>query len=126
MVDLWLQYCMSYTADVSLAYPRREYGKKSEIVRYETYYKQLDLYYQFSYRFGKIMDTEWLEQERERTEAAIMRYLSRGKKNYIATCRYCGRLLPVGSMSRSCDACRRSGQRDTEAYRRRGGRRTAG
>lgn len=29
--------------------------------KYETYYRKLDLYYQFSHRFDKIIDEDWLE-----------------------------------------------------------------
>lgn len=118
---------MNYPADVCLDHPvmdgmrRRISGRKSRagetsglsdgrneknsMQNYETYYKKLDLYYQFSYRFDKIIDEEWLVREREKTEAVIMRFLSRGKKGYIARCQYCGRLLPVGYMAGKCKRC---------------------
>ena len=105
VVALWLEYCKTYTADVSLEKPVLRRDKSRGIMQYETYYKQLDLYYQFSHRMQKVIDTEWLDSEREKTEAAIMRYLTRGKHNYIARCRYCGRLLPLGSPFQVCDAC---------------------
>lgn len=78
---------------------------RKSMQNYETYYKKLDLYYQFSYRFDKVVDEEWLAKERERTEGVIMRYLSKGKKGYIARCQYCGRLLPVGYPSGKCRRC---------------------
>ncbi len=78
---------------------------KKSMQSYETYYKKLDLYYQFSYRFDKVIDQEWLTKERERTEAMIMRYLSKGKKGYIARCQYCGRMLPVGYSAGKCRRC---------------------
>ncbi len=90
----------SYGIDVSES---RE--AKRSMQCYETYYKKLDLYYQFSYRFDKVIDQEWLTKERERTEAMIMRYLSKGKKGYIARCQYCGRLLPVGYAAGKCRRC---------------------
>ena len=127
VVKQWLEYCMNYPADVCLDHPvmdgmrRRISGRKSRagetsglsdgrneknsMQNYETYYKKLDLYYQFSYRFDKIIDEEWLVREREKTEAVIMRFLSRGKKGYIARCQYCGRLLPVGYMAGKCKRC---------------------
>ncbi len=105
VVALWLQYCKTYTADVSLEKPVLHRDRKRGIMQYETYYKQLDLYYQFSHRMQKVIDEEWLESEREKTEMAIMRYLTRGKHNYIARCRYCGKLLPLGSPFQVCDAC---------------------
>lgn len=126
VVKQWLEYCMDYPADSYLEHPKMDYtrrrrgadgGEKQRIIsrreeerknamqNYETYYKKLDLYYQFSRRFGKTVDEEWLNEERGRTEAAIMRYLSKGKKGYIARCQYCGRLLPVGYTFGRCQRC---------------------
>lgn len=105
VVDLWLHYCKTYTADVSLERPVLCRDKKAGIQQYETYYKQLDLYYQFSHRMQKELDEEWLAEQREKTEMRIMNYLTRGKQNYIARCKYCGRLLPLGSPFQVCDDC---------------------
>ena len=52
-----------------------------------------------------MIDEEWLDAEREKTEMMIMKYLTKGKKNYIARCRYCGKLLPLGSAFQVCDGC---------------------
>lgn len=105
VVDLWIQYCKTYTADVSLEKPVLCRDRRAGIMQYETYYKQLDLYYQFSHRMQKVIDEEWLDAEREKTEMAIMRYLTKGKHNYIARCRYCGRQLPLASPFQVCDGC---------------------
>lgn len=50
------------------------------LVRYETFYKMLDLYYQFSTRLGKNIDADRLVREREKTEETIMRYLAKNKR----------------------------------------------
>lgn len=105
VVSLWLTYCQTYSADVSLTKPRLDTRDRGGILKYETYYKQLDLYYQFSHRMGKIVDEEWLRREREHTESNIMRYLTKGKTNYIARCQYCGKLLPLTGAYRICDDC---------------------
>ncbi len=105
VVALWLDYCMTYSADVSLPRPKLDPRDRGGIMKYETYYKQLDLYYQFSHRMGKIIEEEWLRREREKTEANIMRYLTKGKASYVSRCPYCGRLLPFGSPFRMCDDC---------------------
>ena len=106
VVEQWLEYCQCYNADVTLPYPDLELCGPSGIAQYETYYKELDLYYQFSHRLGKIIDEDWLESERADTEGKIMHFLTRGKKAYISTCRYCGRVLPVGSSGRLCQRCK--------------------
>ena len=111
MVELWLQYCCTYTADVSLEKPVLHREKKGGIQQYETYYKQLDLYYQFSTRLGKNIDADRLVREREKTEETIMRYLAKNKKDYIGKCRYCGAPLPVGSTFMVCDRCYRETRR---------------
>ena len=105
VVSLWLDYCKTWSADVSLERPVLRREKKGGILQYETYYKQLDLYYQFSHRMKKEIDEEWLAAEREKTELQIMNYLAKGKQNYIARCRYCGKLLPLGSPFQVCDRC---------------------
>lgn len=79
--------------------------KKGGIQQYETYYKQLDLYYQFSHRMQKVIDEDWLGDQRAKTEMQIMKYLTKGKQTYIARCRYCGKLLPLGSPFQVCDNC---------------------
>ncbi len=105
LVDLWLYYCQTYTADVSLHFPSlmmcREYG----LTRYETFYKMLDLYYQFSVRLGKNIDMDRLNREREKTEATIMKLLAKNKADYIAKCRYCGKAMALGTPKQICDKC---------------------
>ena len=118
VVDLWLHYCKTYTADISLERPVLHRDKKAGIQQYETYYKQLDLYYQFSHRMQKVVEEDWLRREREKTEMKIMSYLTKGKQNYIARCRYCGKLLPLGSTFQVCDDCFRQERRNFAQARR--------
>lgn len=105
VVSQWLRYCQNYPADVRLKHPDRNCGTKQGLQKFETYYRKLDLYYQFSHRFDKIIDKEWLELERTKTEATIMQFLAKGKKSYIARCQSCGRMLPVGYPFKICDRC---------------------
>ena len=90
---------------MTLDFPTLEMCSDQGLMKYETYYKMLDLYHQFSSRMGKTIDAERLKAERERAEDTIMRYLSRDKKSYIQKCKYCGRALPLGYPFRVCDAC---------------------
>lgn len=104
VVRLWGEYCMNYTADISLDKPR-SYSRYKGLQKYESYYKKLDLYYQLSMRLGKLVDEEWLENEREKTQDIIMQLLAKDKNEYILRCRYCGRILPVDSPFRVCKQC---------------------
>jgi ATP-dependent RNA helicase SUPV3L1/SUV3 len=105
VVRLWGEYCMNYTADISLEKPRR-HSRYQGLMRLESYYKKLDLYYQLSTRLGKLIDMEWLEDEREKTQDEIMQLLLQDKHEYILRCKYCGRILPVDSPYRMCEKCR--------------------
>ncbi|MDO4294205.1 MAG: helicase-related protein [Eubacteriales bacterium] len=115
IVALWLYYCKTYTADVALHFPALLMCTDAGLVRYETFYKMLDLYYQFSTRLGKNIDADRLVHEREKTEETIMRYLAKSKKDYIQKCRYCGAPLPVGVPFMVCDKCYRETRRGRRA-----------
>lgn len=121
IVDLWLYYCETYTADVSLHFPALSMCTDKGLMRYETFYKMLDLYHQFSTRLGKEMDTERLAREREKTEDTIMRYLVGNKRDYIQKCKYCGKPLPFGFGFTVCDECRKSGRRFSLMGHKKGG-----
>ena len=105
IVELWLYYCKTYTADVSLHFPALIMCSDNGLMRYETFYKMLDLYYQFSVRLGKEIDLDRLDREREKTEETIMRHLAKNKKEYICKCKYCGTVLPLATTGRVCDKC---------------------
>lgn len=105
VVSQWKRYCMSYTSDICLDKPTK--GSRYEgLMRLESYYKKLDLYYQMSVRLGKIVDVDWLEEERDKTQTQIMQMLSKSKDEYILRCKYCGRVIPIGSSSSICRDCR--------------------
>lgn len=108
VINLWNQYCTTYTADVSLARPSRR-SRHEGLMRLESYYKKLDLYYQCSYRLGKWIDTDWLDREREKTQDSIMQLLTEDKHEYILRCKYCGRILPVDSPFGVCRRCYHAG-----------------
>lgn len=105
IVELWLEYCKTYTADVSVMFPTLAICYDRGLAKYETYYKMLDLYHQFSVRMGKVLDEERLNKEREKTENKIMRFLSGKKADYIEKCKYCGKTLPLGYEFKVCEDC---------------------
>jgi hypothetical protein len=61
-------------------------------------------------RLGKLIDMQWLEDEREKTQDEIMQMLLVDKHEYILRCKYCGRILPVDSPYRMCEGCRREAE----------------
>lgn len=109
VVQLWGEYCMNYTADISLEKPRK-HSRYQGLLKFESYYKKLDLYYQLSMRLGKLVDSAWLEEEREKTQDTIMQLLSQDKHEYILRCKYCGRILPIDSPARLCNRCKKESE----------------
>ena len=104
VIDQWRRYCMSYTSDIMLDRPDKR-SRYQGLQKFESYYKKLDLYYQLSVRLGKLIDSEWLENERDRTQNTIMQLLAKDKGEYILRCKYCGRILPIGSAYNLCNDC---------------------
>lgn len=104
VVKLWNRYCETYTADIMLTRPSKQ-SRYEGLHKYESYYKKLDLYYQFSMRMGKLYDARWLEEEREATQDHIMELLALDKDEYILRCKYCGKILPIDSPTRLCRRC---------------------
>ena len=107
-MDLWKEYCRTYTAGPSVRFPEWElvHGQTG-LERAETYYKMLDLYNLFSSRMGKVMDEERLRRERIETEETILSELRKNKKSYLKRCRYCRKVLPLGSAFSLCERCYR-------------------
>lgn len=105
-MSMWRSYCRNYTADVSLVFPSYDMVKgATTLEKAETYYKLLDLYHQFSTRFGKVADVERVREERVKTEEIILKELGKSKSFYLRKCNVCGKLLPIGTKSSLCDKC---------------------
>jgi len=103
---LWLEYCKTYNADVSVRFPSLSRVRGDTMLeRAETHYKMLDLYHQISIRFGKVMDEARLYRERLSTEELIMSELRKSKRSHMQRCRYCGKVLPVGYPFTVCEEC---------------------
>ena len=114
LVDQWRRYCISYTADISLEHPVKK-SRYEGLMKLESYYKKLDLYYQFSVRLGKLIENDWLEEERDKTQTQIMQMLLKDKNEYILRCKYCGTILPVGTNFNLCNDC--YGMRPSRSWR---------
>lgn len=107
---LWLSYCLNYNADVSLEFPEFDNVYAVTLLeKAESYYKQLDLYSQFSRRMGKITEEERLETAKQDTEKLINEELTGNKKNYLRRCLRCNNILPVSYKGKYCGRCEQSG-----------------
>lgn len=120
-IKLWKHYCLTYNADKELDFPGLEsVCAPTMLEKAELYYKQLDLYNQFSRRMGKKLDEEQLEKAKCDTERLINEELLKNKEDYLKRCSSCGKILPMVYRGKYCIPCE---QRRTA---RRGGQWSAG
>jgi len=105
IVDLWVKYCKDYAADITLKFPRVSDLDGPELERWETYYRQLDLYHNFSLRMGKVIKEDKLREKKEYADEKIMAILDESKHGFVKRCRYCGKIMPIGVGSSVCDSC---------------------
>lgn len=103
---LWKKYCMTYSADISVKFPSMDMvNGQTELQRLETFYKMLDLYYQFSIRMGKVYDERRLLETKADTEDRIQTILQKRKTNFIRRCNVCGKPMALEEKARMCEAC---------------------
>lgn len=117
VVDLWKDYCREYRAAEELEFP---YSPGGDLYDLESYYKMLDLYFQFSRKVGLPVQAENLTQERHETEEEISRILKMECSSYSRKCTVCKRELP---WNYSFSICQRCFERGKSENRGRGGAR---
>lgn len=111
VMDLWKDYCKEYQYVEELDFPCTIGDNLYDL---ETYYKMLDLYFQFSRKVGLPMDLEGLEEERRETEEEINRILKNECSSYTRKCTECGREMPWNHPFSICEHCHMRAQRRRE------------
>lgn len=102
VVDLWKDYCREYRDADELEFP---YSPGGDLYDLESYYKMLDLYFQFSRKVGLPVQAENLLNERHETEAEISRILKMECSSYSRKCSICKRELPWDYSFSICEKC---------------------
>ncbi|MDO5416913.1 MAG: helicase-related protein [Lachnospiraceae bacterium] len=102
VVDLWKDYCREYRNVSELEFP---YSPGGDLYDLESYYKMLDLYFQFSRKVGLPVQVENLAEERHQTETEISRILKMECSSYSRKCSICGRELPWNYAFSICEKC---------------------
>lgn len=118
VMDLWKDYCREYREAEELEFP---YSPGSDLYDLESYYKMLDLYFQFSRKAGLPIREESLSEERRETEEEISRILRTECGSYTRKCSACGRELSWDYPFPICEKCFERGK--TRNPRRYSGRR---
>ena len=116
VMDLWRDYCRDYRDVSELEFP---YSPGDDLYDLESYYKMLDLYFQFSRKVGLPVQKENLSAERRETEGKISQILKEECSSYTRKCSFCGRELAWDYPFSICERCfqrgknggRRSGSR---------------
>ena len=119
VMDLWKDYCLEYRDADELEFP---YSPGDDLYDLESYYKMLDLYFQFSRKVGLPMQLENLTEERRQTEEEISRILKMECSSYSRKCSICNRELPWNYGFSVCERCFERGKTNAHSrYGRSGG-----
>lgn len=100
--DLWRDYCRDYRAVEELEFP---YSPGDDLYGLESYYKMLDLYFQFSRKTGLPVRAGSLDEERRRTEEEISRILKTECASYSRKCSSCAKPLSWDYPFSICEKC---------------------
>ena len=120
VMDLWKDYCRDYRDADELEFP---YSPGDDLYDLESYYKMLDLNFQFSRKAGLPVQTGNLNEERRHTEEEISRILKTECASYSRKCSACGRELSWDYPFSVCEKCFERGK--INRAHNRGGRRRA-
>lgn len=112
---LWLHYCEKPERQRDCPMLPRDFSLEG----LESYYKQLDLYTQFSARMNWVIDREEVAANREWAQHEIGELLKDDKGQFEKKCRICGRPLAWDYAFPVCEHCYRSGRTKDKGYYRR-------
>lgn len=124
VMELWRAYCREYREAAELTFP---YRPGDDLYDLESYYKMLDLYFQFSRKAGLPVQAESLAAERRETEERISYLLKTQCASYSRKCAFCGKELSWDYPFSICERCFEQGRSARGGRRREGsGREKAG
>ena len=113
VLRLWLWYCEKPTEDHNCPMLPQDFSLEG----LESYYKQLDLYSQFSGRMNWEIDKEEVAVNREWAQSVIGEMLEDDKGQFEKKCRGCGVVLPWDYDYPICQDCYHSGVKDDRVRR---------
>ncbi len=113
VMDLWRDYCLEYREADELEFP---YSPGDDLYALESYYKMLDLYFQFSRKVKLPIQLENLTEERRQTEEEISRILKMECTSYSRKCSICNRELPWNYGFSICERCFERGRNGSARY----------
>ena len=108
VLRLWLRYCENPEKQQDCPMLPRDFSLEG----LESYYKQLDLYTQFSARMSWVIDKEEVAANREWAQHEIGELLKEDKGQFEKKCRICGRPLSWNAAYPVCERCYRKMGKD--------------
>lgn len=114
VLRLWLRYCENPTKQHNCPMLPQDFSLEG----LESYYKQLDLYTQFSGRMSWEVDREEVAVNREWAQHEIGELLQEDKGQFEKKCRSCGTVLPWDYAYPICQDCYHSGGEEDDRVRR--------
>lgn len=103
VLKLWLHYCEKPEKQQNCPMLPKDFSLEG----LESYYKQLDLYTQFSARMDWVIDKDEVAANREWAQHEIGELLKDDKGQFEKKCRICGRPLVWNAAYPVCDRCYR-------------------
>ena len=114
VLRLWLRYCEKPTQFHNCPMLPQDFSLEG----LESYYKQLDLYTQFSGRMNWDVDKEEIAVNREWAQHEIGDLLKEDKGQFEKKCRICGAVLPWDYAYPICQDCYHEGGEEDDKVRR--------
>ncbi|MDE7198083.1 MAG: hypothetical protein K2O15_04275 [Lachnospiraceae bacterium] len=108
VLRLWLRYCERPEKQQNCPMLPKDFSLEG----LESYYKQLDLYTQFSARMDWVIDKNEVAANREWAQHEIGELLKDDKGQFEKKCRICGRPLVWNAAYPICDRCYRRMERE--------------
>ncbi|MDE6844416.1 MAG: hypothetical protein K2J99_01430 [Lachnospiraceae bacterium] len=110
VLRLWLRYCEKPTEFHNCPMLPQDFSLEG----LESYYKQLDLYTQFSGRMNWEVDREEIAVNREWAQHEIGELLKEDKGQFEKKCRNCGTVLPWDYAYPICQECYHAGNEEDD------------
>ena len=110
VLRLWLRYCENPEKQQNCPMLPKDFSLEG----LESYYKQLDLYTQFSARMDWVIDKDEVAANREWAQHEIGELLKDDKGQFEKRCRICGKPLVWNADYPICDRCYRKMERETD------------
>ena len=99
----WMEYCKIYSTEINYDVPK--YWDSKELADLESYYKELDLCFQFTRKLNKNIDIEELRKCKKETVEKINEILEKEAASFSRKCKFCGRKLPLAHKYSMCEKC---------------------